>query len=92
MTKKYKISSVTLAPVQLVELLDCPTFTDENMASFKFLNSGGGYVSKQLVGKLQKVMPQCTICVVYALTETGGIAINIGCRHNDSVGQLFPNI
>ncbi|XP_061401865.1 luciferin 4-monooxygenase-like [Musca vetustissima] len=92
LVKKYKITSTILAPVQLVELVGCPTFTTENVASLKFILFGGGYVSKQLVQQLQKILPQCAICIMYGLTETGGVTIDICEKYNHSVGKLLPNV
>ncbi|XP_073814042.1 uncharacterized protein isoform X2 [Musca autumnalis] len=92
MTKKYKISAAILAPVHLVELLDCPIFTKENMSTFKMLTCGGGYVSKQVVEKLLAVLPQLLIIIGYGMTEVSGVAINIGAQRSLSVGKLCANI
>ncbi|XP_061401867.1 luciferin 4-monooxygenase-like [Musca vetustissima] len=92
MVKKYKITTAILGPIQFVELLDCPDFTSENMASLQLVTSGGGYVSKQLVERVQRVLPQCMLCIAYGLTETGAVTINVGVQENNSVGKLIPNV
>ncbi|XP_061401862.1 uncharacterized protein LOC133337672 [Musca vetustissima] len=92
MTMKYKIQLAMLNPVQLTNLLDCPIFSRENMISLIALQSGGGYISKQIFEKLQEILPQCLIGVGYEITEVGTIAINIGEKASASAGRLAPNI
>ncbi|XP_011294887.2 probable 4-coumarate--CoA ligase 1 [Musca domestica] len=92
MVKKYQIQSAIFAPVQLVELLDCPIFTKENMTSFKILQTGGGYISQQVFENLKLIMPQCFIGISYAITEVGMISIDIGLKRSGSVGKMAPNV
>ncbi|XP_061401863.1 uncharacterized protein LOC133337673 [Musca vetustissima] len=92
MMVKYKISSAILAPVHLVELLDCPTFTTENMSALRSVTCGGGFVSKQVIEKILKVMPQLLIIIGYGFTEVVGVSLNIGVQRENSVGKLLPNV
>ncbi|XP_073846870.1 uncharacterized protein [Musca autumnalis] len=92
MVKKYKIALGILAPVQLVELLDCPIFNNENMASFRLLQTGGGFISKEIMEKLQRVLPHCLMGIGYGITEIGTVSIDIELKRSSSVGKLAPNL
>ncbi|XP_061401866.1 luciferin 4-monooxygenase-like [Musca vetustissima] len=91
MVKKYKITSAIMSPIQFVELLDCPDFTTENMNSLRLVASGGGYVSKQLIEKMQRVLQQCVLCnTIRELPDVVDCCV-VGIyneRHGDVAGAL----
>ncbi|XP_058987071.1 uncharacterized protein LOC101897070 [Musca domestica] len=92
LVKKYKITNVTISPVQAVALRECPLFTTENVSTIKLLNCGGGYISKQTLAQIQNTLPRSMICFGYGLTEAGGVSGYFGLERGNSVGKLVPNI
>ncbi|XP_005189274.1 uncharacterized protein LOC101896542 [Musca domestica] len=92
LVKKYKISSIFLAPMHVVALNECPDFRAENVSTIRAVQAGGGYVSEENFRKLQKIIPKAVIGFGYGLTEVGGIAGKYGIVHGKAVGKIIPNV
>ncbi|XP_068147490.1 uncharacterized protein [Drosophila tropicalis] len=90
--KKYKITTIVMAPWQAYELFTSPQATTENLQTLRIVFIIGGWISLALLQKAQKILPNCAIMFSYGTTETGVVTVNIDHKLENSVGKLAPGI
>ncbi|XP_013098017.2 uncharacterized protein LOC106080934 [Stomoxys calcitrans] len=92
LVNKYKVTLLTLTPLNFVCLAKSPQLTKEKLSSIRFINIVGGNIPVTSLLKMQNYLSNGFISYGYALTECGGIAGNMGVGHPNSVGKIIPGI
>jgi fatty-acyl-CoA synthase len=71
--EKERVSYVILVPTMAAALLSCPTRTQHDLSSLKYIILGGAASSPELIAQLEAFLPHTSITVGYGLTETSPV-------------------
>lgn len=89
--QRYKVTWTLTPPHFLALILQDPKLNTADISSLKMFLCTGGMVSRDVCDRMNKRLPNGTVFVAYAMTETAGfISANISALRPGSVGQLFP--
>ncbi|XP_053964420.1 uncharacterized protein LOC128867327 [Anastrepha ludens] len=92
LVKKYKITYIMAAPRHVATLVTCAKATTDNFSSIRTFVVGGGCVSLSTLNRLQNILHNGIINVLYGMTEIGFISLNSGDQNLSSVGKLCHHI
>ena len=71
--EEERVSYVILVPTMAAALLACPTRTQHDLSSLKYVILGGAASSPELIAQLEALLPHASITVGYGLTETSPV-------------------
>ncbi|WP_158789680.1 long-chain-fatty-acid--CoA ligase [Granulicella sp. L46] len=71
--EEERVSYVILVPTMAAALLSCPTRTQHDLSSLKYVILGGAASSPELIAQLEAFLPHTSITVGYGLTETSPV-------------------
>ncbi len=71
--EKERVSWVILVPTMAAALLSCPTRTQHDLSSLKYVILGGAASSPELIAQLEAFLPHASITVGYGMTETSPV-------------------
>jgi fatty-acyl-CoA synthase len=71
--EQERVSYVILVPTMAAALLACPTRTQHDLSSLKYIILGGAASSPDLIAQLHALLPHTSITVGYGLTETSPV-------------------
>jgi fatty-acyl-CoA synthase len=71
--EQERVSYVILVPTMAAALLACPTRTQHDLSSLKYIILGGAASSPQLLAQLEAVLPHVSVTVGYGMTETSPV-------------------
>ncbi|HSY34844.1 MAG TPA: AMP-binding protein, partial [Acidobacteriaceae bacterium] len=71
--EEERVSYVILVPTMAAALLSCPTRTQHDLSSLKYILLGGAASSPQLIAQLEAFLPHTSITVGYGMTETSPV-------------------
>jgi fatty-acyl-CoA synthase len=71
--EQERVTYVILVPTMAAALLACPTRSQHDLSSLKYILLGGAASSPQLIAQLEALFPQTSITVGYGLTETSPV-------------------
>ncbi|KAH8288407.1 hypothetical protein KR054_002283 [Drosophila jambulina] len=92
LVRKYEVDVIFLAPSPLTALVNCPEATLESLSTIRFLYYGGGSVALRTLQRCQKLCRNAALINLYATTETGLIAFNIGLENGNAVGRPLTGV
>ncbi|XP_058444663.1 probable 4-coumarate--CoA ligase 3 [Malaya genurostris] len=89
---KYQVTNMFTTPPMLVELVEYCESQNLTLPSLRIIGCGGSSLPEAIRQRADALLkPKGTVCVGYAMSETGGIvSINLFGKPN-SVGVLMPN-
>jgi len=67
------VTYVILVPTMAAALLSCPTRTQHDLSSLKYVIIGGAASSPDLIAQLEAFLPQASVTVGYGMTETSPV-------------------
>ena len=67
------VTYVILVPTMAAALLSCPTRTQHDLSSLKYVILGGAASSPDLIAQLEAFLPQASVTVGYGMTETSPV-------------------
>ena len=71
--EEERVSYVILVPTMAAALLSCPTRTQHDLTSLKYVILGGAASSPELIAQLEAFLPHASVMVGYGLTETSPV-------------------
>jgi fatty-acyl-CoA synthase len=71
--EQERVSYVILVPTMAAALLSCPTRTQFDLSSLKYVLLGGAASSPDLIAQLEAFLPQVSVTVGYGMTETSPV-------------------
>ncbi|XP_030387883.1 4-coumarate--CoA ligase 1-like [Scaptodrosophila lebanonensis] len=92
LVNKYKISYAVLPPRYLAALTTCPDATPEALAPIRMMSYGGGMASVATMERARELCKGAIFTCAYAMTEVGGITVNIGLSNASSAGKPSAGI
>ncbi|XP_052839850.1 uncharacterized protein LOC128254675 [Drosophila gunungcola] len=92
LVEKYKINMVVLPPRYMSALISFPGAKREALASIRCVFYGGGFTSMTTLKKMQDLCPTAMLISSYALTETGGVTLNMGLGNVNTAGRPMPGV
>jgi acyl-CoA ligase (AMP-forming) (exosortase A-associated) len=67
--KKYAITGIANVAAGWIQLVQVPTFTQENLPTLRYITNSGGAVPENVVRELRRRLPDTSIYLMYGLTE-----------------------
>ena len=93
---KYKVTNVSGVPVMAREIVSHPDFDKYDTSSLAMLGGGGAQLQPDLVGKIDKALPNGKASTGYGMTETCGIITSVLGKFfvdkPESCGPLVPTL
>ena len=71
--EQERVSYVILVPTMAAALLACPTRTQHDLSSLKYVILGGAASSPELIAQLEAILPDANVFVGYGMTETAPV-------------------
>jgi fatty-acyl-CoA synthase len=71
--EQERVSYVILVPTMAAALLACPTRTQHDLSSLKYIILGGAASSPDLIAQLEAFLPHVNVTVGYGMTETSPV-------------------
>ncbi|EDW13209.2 4-coumarate--CoA ligase 1 [Drosophila mojavensis] len=92
LVQKYKITYMTLAPVQLAVLATSPIANPDALSSIRNMNYGGSIASDATLKRMRELCKNATFNSAYAMTEVGVITLNLGVQNASAAGKPMPGM
>lgn len=92
--QRYRVTSLTVVPAQLQQLLDEPAFA--TCSTLRFIPCGGEAMTGALSRRLREVLPHAQLENLYGPTEATIVCIGWSCTGNEDdlvpIGRPFGNM
>ncbi|TDG38227.1 hypothetical protein AWZ03_015351, partial [Drosophila navojoa] len=92
LVQKYKITYMTLAPVQMAVLATSPIANPDALSSIRNMNYGGSIASDATLKRMRELCKNATFNSAYAMTEAGVITLNLGVQNASAAGKPMPGM
>ncbi|XVF43762.1 hypothetical protein PTKIN_Ptkin02bG0066200 [Pterospermum kingtungense] len=94
--EKYKVSHVSLAPPSVVKMVrDAEIMDGYDLSSLEVIGCGGAHLSRIIIERLRKRLPNVQLAQAYGLTETTGRVFSTmsadESRIEGATGKLMAN-